>query len=78
MQRADTPELARAEGIKIAREMLSAARPMIEGVQVSAPFGRYSCAIEILQTMLPQASAAGLAGESRREAKPEGTTVGNL
>jgi methionine synthase / methylenetetrahydrofolate reductase(NADPH) len=78
MQQADTPELARAEGIKVAREMLAAARPMIEGVQVSAPFGRYSCAIEILQTMLPQARAAGLAGDSRGETKSKGTAVGNL
>ena len=41
MQKADTPELARAEGIAIAQEMLCEARGMIQGVQVSAPFGRY-------------------------------------
>ena len=49
MQQADTPEQARAEGILIAQEMLAAARPMVQGVQVSAPFGRYSCAVEILE-----------------------------
>ena len=53
MQRADTPERARAEGIKIAREMLSEARPMIQGVQVSAPFSRYLSAVEILEGILP-------------------------
>ena len=52
MQKADTPDRARAEGIQIAREMLAAARPMIQGVQVSAPFGRYSCAVEILEVVL--------------------------
>src|SRR5271157_2196085 len=41
MQKADTPDRARAEGILIAREMLGAARAMVQGVQVSAPFGRY-------------------------------------
>ncbi len=54
MQKAETPEQARAEGILIAREMLAAARPMIQGVQVSAPFGRYPLAVEILEVVLPQ------------------------
>jgi homocysteine S-methyltransferase len=57
MQKADTPDRARAEGILIAREMLAAVRPMIQGVQVSAPFGRYSCAVEILEVVLPQERA---------------------
>src|SRR6201999_1833766 len=52
MQKADTPEHARAEGILIAREMLTAARPMIQGVQVSAPLGRYAGAVEILEVVL--------------------------
>ena len=69
MQQANTPELARAEGIKVAREMLDAARPLVEGVQVSAPFGRYSCAVEILDTVLPSAKTRALAGDSRREIK---------
>ncbi|HEY6447008.1 MAG TPA: bifunctional homocysteine S-methyltransferase/methylenetetrahydrofolate reductase [Acidobacteriaceae bacterium] len=53
MQRAATPELARAEGIRIAREMLGAARGMVQGVQVSAPFGRYAASAEILADVLP-------------------------
>jgi methionine synthase I (cobalamin-dependent)/5,10-methylenetetrahydrofolate reductase len=57
MQKADTPEHARAEGILIAREMLAAARPMVQGVQVSAPFGRYPCAVEILEVVLPREGA---------------------
>jgi homocysteine S-methyltransferase len=53
MAGAETPEAARAEGIRIAQEMLSAARPMVQGVQVSAPFGRYALAVEIVQQVLP-------------------------
>jgi homocysteine S-methyltransferase len=43
-----SPEAARAEGVKIAQEMLAEARPMVQGVQVSAPFGRYSVAADVL------------------------------
>jgi methionine synthase / methylenetetrahydrofolate reductase(NADPH) len=50
---AETPEAARAEGIRIAQEMLAAARPMVQGVQVSAPFGRYALAVEIVRQVLP-------------------------
>lgn len=61
MAQAETPEAARAEGICIAQEMLAEARPMVQGVQVSAPFGRYTLAAEILESVLPRqnASAAG-------------------
>jgi homocysteine S-methyltransferase len=43
-----TPEAGRAEGVKIAQEMLAEAKPMVQGVQVSAPFGRYSVAADVL------------------------------
>jgi methionine synthase I (cobalamin-dependent)/5,10-methylenetetrahydrofolate reductase len=43
-----TPEAGRAEGVKIAQEMLAEARPMVQGVQVSAPFGRYNVAADVL------------------------------
>ncbi len=55
MQHAATPEHARAEGVRIAQEMLSAARGMVQGVQVSAPAGRYQAAVEILQSVLQPA-----------------------
>jgi methionine synthase I (cobalamin-dependent)/5,10-methylenetetrahydrofolate reductase len=58
MQRATTPDAARAEGIRIAQEMLQAALTMVQGVQVSAPFGRYSAAAEVLAAVLPGRSAA--------------------
>jgi methionine synthase I (cobalamin-dependent)/5,10-methylenetetrahydrofolate reductase len=43
-----TPEAARAEGVKIAIEMLAEARGMVQGVQVSAPFGKYRMAAQVL------------------------------
>jgi 5,10-methylenetetrahydrofolate reductase len=43
-----SPEAARAEGVKIAQEMLAEARGMVQGVQVSAPFGKYSAAAQVL------------------------------
>jgi homocysteine S-methyltransferase len=55
MQKAEGPEAARAEGIRIAQEMLSRVRSMVQGAQVSAPFGKYSAAVEVLRDLLPQA-----------------------
>jgi homocysteine S-methyltransferase len=55
MAQADTREAARAEGIKIAQEMLAAVRPHVQGVQVSAPFGDYEAAAEVLASALPAA-----------------------
>jgi homocysteine S-methyltransferase len=43
-----SPDAARAEGIKIAQEMLAQTRPMVQGAQVSAPFGKYTAAAEVL------------------------------
>ena len=38
-----------AEGIAIAREMLERVRPSVQGVQVSAPFGRVELALEVFK-----------------------------
>ena len=54
MAQADTPETARAEGIKIAQEMVEAVRPYVQGVQVSAPYGHYDIAAEVIAGALPQ------------------------
>jgi methionine synthase / methylenetetrahydrofolate reductase(NADPH) len=54
MAQADSPEAAGREGIKIAQEMLEAVRPYVDGVQVSAPFGRYAAAAEVIGSVLPQ------------------------
>jgi homocysteine S-methyltransferase len=53
MAQADSPEAARREGILIAREMVEAVRPLVQGVQIGAPFGRYSAAAEVLGGVLP-------------------------
>jgi methionine synthase / methylenetetrahydrofolate reductase(NADPH) len=58
MALADTPEAARQEGIRIAQEMLAAVRPYVQGVQVSAPFGRYTDAAEVIASVLPRKSAS--------------------
>jgi methionine synthase / methylenetetrahydrofolate reductase(NADPH) len=49
MARVSSPEAGRAEGIQIAREMLAQVRPLVQGAQVSAPLGRYSSAVEVLE-----------------------------
>ncbi|MFP5203799.1 MAG: bifunctional homocysteine S-methyltransferase/methylenetetrahydrofolate reductase [Acidobacteriota bacterium] len=53
MAQAETPEAARKEGIHIAREMLEAVRPYVDGVQVSAPFGHYEVAAEVIASLHP-------------------------
>jgi len=41
-----------AEGIAIAREMLERVRPSVQGVQVSAPFGKVELAIDVFRDVL--------------------------
>jgi homocysteine S-methyltransferase len=53
MAQTDSPESARLEGVLIAQQMLEAVRPFVQGVQISAPFGRYSTAAEIISSVLP-------------------------
>jgi homocysteine S-methyltransferase len=54
MARSGSPDAARREGLLIAQEMLEAVRPMVQGVQVSAPFGRYAAAAEVIASVLPK------------------------
>ena len=61
-----------AEGILIAQEMLETARPMVQGVQVSAPFGRYTVAAEVLASVLSDGAI------TNRQDTIEGTSVGKL
>ena len=51
MTRAASPEAAREEGVAIAREMLVAVRDMVQGAQISAPQGRYSAAVDVLEAL---------------------------
>jgi homocysteine S-methyltransferase len=57
MARAQTPDAARAEGVVIAREMLQAVRHMVQGAQISAPQGRFSSAVDVLETLGTKISA---------------------
>jgi len=52
MAACSSPDAARAEGIKIAQEMVAESRGMVQGVQVSAPFGKYTAAAEVMQAVL--------------------------
>ena len=58
MARAQNPEAARSEGVAIAREMLIAARQMVQGAQISAPMGRYSSAVDVLEALGTQPTAS--------------------
>ena len=78
MQAASTPELARAEGVKIAQEMLAAARGMVQGVQVSAPFGRYALAADVIDGVLAPREAAAPAPGLPIETAAGGAAVGNI
>lgn len=51
MAKATTPEAAREEGVAIAREMLHAVRDRVQGAQISAPLGRYSSAVDVLEAL---------------------------
>jgi methionine synthase I (cobalamin-dependent)/5,10-methylenetetrahydrofolate reductase len=58
MARAQTPEAARAEGVAVAREMLIAARQTVQGAQISAPMGRYTSAVDVLEALGTNSAAA--------------------
>lgn len=47
MRRADSGDAARDAGVAIAREMVAHVRPMVQGIQLSAPFGRYQMALDV-------------------------------
>ncbi len=54
MRAAGTAEKAREQGVAIAREMVQRVRPMVQGVQLSAPFGRYQLAVEVAEAIGPR------------------------
>jgi homocysteine S-methyltransferase len=51
MRRADSGDKARQEGVSIAREMVERVRHLVQGVQLSAPFGRYELAVEVAEAI---------------------------
>src|ERR1700680_703831 len=58
MAAVQNPEAARAEGVAIAREMLTSVRHTVQGAQISAPQGRYSSAVDVLEALGGGASAS--------------------
>jgi homocysteine S-methyltransferase len=51
MRVAESAEAARLEGVEIARDMVRRVQPMVEGVQLSAPFGRYQMAVDVAEVI---------------------------
>jgi len=51
MRRVDNADKAREEGVAIAREMVTRVRRMVQGVQLSAPFGRYQMALDVAEAI---------------------------
>jgi homocysteine S-methyltransferase len=51
MRKADTGDRARAAGTKIAQETLLSLRNLVQGVQIAAPFGRYTMAVEVAEVL---------------------------
>jgi len=54
MRNVDNAEKAREEGVNIAREMVIRVRGMVQGVQLSAPFGRYQMALDVAEAIGPR------------------------
>jgi homocysteine S-methyltransferase len=54
MRRVDDADKARAEGVAIARQMVERIRTMVQGVQLSAPFGRYQMALDVAEAIGPR------------------------
>ena len=51
MRKADSAERARTEGVAIASEMTDKVQDMVQGAQLSAPFGRYEMAVQVAQVL---------------------------
>ncbi len=51
MRKAEDGAAALKEGVKIAQEMLMELRPYVQGVQVSAPFGKIPHALEVFEVL---------------------------
>jgi homocysteine S-methyltransferase len=52
MRGVDSAEKAREEGVAIAREMVTRVQSMVQGVQLSAPFGRYQMALDVADAIV--------------------------
>ena len=54
MRQVDNAGKARQEGVAIAREMVERVRGMVQGGQLSAPFGRYQMALDVAEAIGPR------------------------
>jgi methionine synthase / methylenetetrahydrofolate reductase (NADH) len=54
MRKSERADAARDEGVAIAREMVEKIRSMVNGVQLSAPFGRYQMALSVAEAIGPR------------------------
>lgn len=54
MRRIENRSKAREEGVAIAREMVRKVRGVVQGVQISAPFGHYQMAVDVSQAIGPR------------------------
>jgi methionine synthase I (cobalamin-dependent)/5,10-methylenetetrahydrofolate reductase len=61
MAKAASPEAARHEGVAIAREMLIGLRDLVQGAQISAPMGKYSSAVDVLEALGSSSGASATA-----------------
>jgi methionine synthase / methylenetetrahydrofolate reductase(NADPH) len=51
MRRVENADDSRREGVEIAREMVRLVHPLVQGVQLSAPFGRYQMALDVAEAI---------------------------
>jgi len=51
MRGAENAEIRARRRIAIARQMVERVHPMVAGVQLSAPFGRYQMAIDVAEAI---------------------------
>jgi len=51
MRQVDAGDRARAEGLKIAQEILLEVRGLVQGAQIVAPFSRYAMAVEVAEAL---------------------------
>lgn len=59
MRKVDTGDQARAEGLKIAQEILREVHGLVQGAQIVAPFSRYAMTVEVAEVLGKREQGAG-------------------
>ena len=52
MRKAGSGKSGRAEGVRIARDMLAAVKDRVQGAYIMPPFGRYKLALEVIDGLV--------------------------